>query len=126
MNTNTPEEWERAMALAAVRDPPGPKAQGPTAPGAIPVTVELLGLSRLVGKREQVELRLTPHGPLARVVRGLAEAVPALVGVAIDVRGERLAPGYLLNRNGREPLLEEEVTLAPGDHLLLLSAEVGG
>jgi hypothetical protein len=48
------------------------------------------------------------------------------VGIALDVRGERLAPGYLLNRAGREPLLEDEVALAAGDHLLLLSADVGG
>jgi hypothetical protein len=59
-------------------------------------------------------------------VSALADAVPALVGVAIDENSERLAPGYLLNRAGREPLLEDEVTLAPGDHLLLLSADVGG
>ena len=71
--------------------------------------VELLGLSRLLGKREQVEVRVSPHGPLSRLVAALADAVPALVGVAIDVHGDRLAPGYLLNRNGREPLLEEEV-----------------
>jgi molybdopterin-guanine dinucleotide biosynthesis protein A len=137
MNTNTPEEWERALALAEVSESTrrhggteggswGEAGRHPLPPGAISVTVELLGLSRLLGKREQVELRVSPHGPLSQIVAALAEAVPALVGVAIDMHGDRLAPGYLLNRNGREPLLAEEVTLAPGDHLLLLSAEVGG
>lgn len=141
MNTNTPEDWERALALAGKSErtrrhgdtEEGTEGKGwggaglrPVPPDAISVTVELLGLSRLLGKRGQVELRVSPHGPLSRVVTALADAVPALVGVAIDVRGDRLAPGYLLNRNGREPLLTEEVTLAPGDHLLLLSAEVGG
>lgn len=126
MNTNTPEEWERALTLVAEREPPTPNAQRSPPPDAIPVTVELLGLSRLMGRREVVELGVSPHGPLSRVVMALADAVPALVGVAIDVHGDRLAPGYLLNRNGREPLLAEEVALAPGDYLLLLSAEVGG
>lgn len=127
MNTNTPEEWERALALAAEREPlQTPNTQHPTPTDALPITVELLGLSRLMGRRETVELRVAPQGPLARVVTALAGAVPALVGIAIDVHGDRLAPGYLLNRNGREPLLGENVTLAPGDHLLLLSAEVGG
>jgi molybdopterin-guanine dinucleotide biosynthesis protein A len=126
MNTNTPEDWERALALAAEREPPMPHTQRPPPPDAIPITVELLGLSRLVGRREGVELRVSPHGPLSRVVMALADAVPALVGVVIDVHGDRLAPGYLLNRNGREPLLEEEVILASDDYLLLLSAEVGG
>jgi MobA-like NTP transferase domain len=159
MNTNTLEEWERALALDASREgesgsprsggrrrrrvPTGggcgagprggteEKGRGeagrhPLLPDAILMTVELLGLSRLLGKREQVELRVSPRGPLSRIVTALADAVPALVGVAIDLHGDRLAPGYLLNRNGREPLLAEEVSLAPGDHLLLLSAEVGG
>jgi hypothetical protein len=92
----------------------------------VPVTVELLGLSRILGRRETVELLVAPDGPVARVVMALADAVPALVGGAIDVHGDRLAPGYLLYLNGREPLRGEEVTLAPGDQLLLLSAEVGG
>jgi molybdopterin-guanine dinucleotide biosynthesis protein A len=125
LNTNTPEEWERAVALAAEIEPPARSAPAP-APGAVPVTVELLGLARLTARREQVELRVAPHGPVSRIAAALADAAPALVGIALDVRGERLAPGYLLNRAGREPLLEDEVTLAPGDHLLLLSADVGG
>jgi molybdopterin-guanine dinucleotide biosynthesis protein A len=123
MNTNTPEQWERALALAVEQEP---RPSAPPPPDAVPVTVELLGLPRLQARREVVELLVSPEGPLSRLVTALAGASPALVGTAIDVHGDRLAPGYLLNRNGREPLLQDEVSLAPGDHLLLLSAEVGG
>jgi molybdopterin-guanine dinucleotide biosynthesis protein A len=132
LNTNTPEEWQRALALAAEREPgqsikfPSPEHRTPEDLNTIPVTVELLGLSRLTTRREFVELRVAPEGPLSRLITALAREVPALVGVAIDLEGDRLAPGYLLNRAGREPLLAEVVDLAPGDHLLLLSAEVGG
>jgi molybdopterin-guanine dinucleotide biosynthesis protein A len=145
MNTNTPEEWERAVALGVALEGAGISPQrhrdteeGSSEPeeagivvagrgqGTLSISVELLGLARLLGRRETVELRVSPDGQLARVVRALGDAVPALVGVAIDVRGERLMPGYVLYRNGREPLRGEEVSLAPGDQLLLLSAEVGG
>src|SRR5712691_4615319 len=61
MNTNTPEDWERALTLAREREgPPPPDTEHPTPADAIPVRVELLGLSRLLGKRDQVELRVSP------------------------------------------------------------------
>jgi hypothetical protein len=104
----------------------GGQVLGGHGPGMLSISVELLGLARLTARREVVDLRVSPEGPLARVVRALGDAVPALVGVAIDVRGERLMPGYLLYLNGREPLRGEEASLASGDQLLLLSSEVGG
>jgi hypothetical protein len=73
-----------------------------------------------------VALNVAPRGPVTRIAAALADALPGLVGVAIDLEGQRLLPGYLLNRGGRESLLSDEVTLDPGDHLLLLSADVGG
>ncbi len=123
MNTNTPEEWQCALARAVELEPLPPPV---IPPDAISLPVELLGLSRLTSGQQSVTLHVSPRGPLARIVIALAEAVPALLGIAIDFEGDRLAHGYLLNRNGREPLLADDVTLAPGDHLLLLSAEVGG
>jgi molybdenum cofactor guanylyltransferase len=127
MNTNTPEDFQRALALAAQLEPI-PNARTPERLNAdtVTVTVEILGLARLTARVEQVELQVAPAGPLTRVVAALADAVPALVGLAIDFEADRLAPGYLLYLNGREPLRDGDVPLAPGDQLLLLSAEVGG
>jgi molybdenum cofactor guanylyltransferase len=126
MNTNTPEEYARALALTAEPAPAVESEPLVGSEGTISVMVELLGLARLTTQREQVELRVAPHGLLSRIVAALADALPALVGLAIQPEGDRLASGYLLYRNGREPLREGEVSLAAGDQLLLLSAEVGG
>ena len=60
------------------------------------------------------------------LVAALAEACPALVGSALDVEGQRVGEGYILNRNGRDFIKDRTALTQPGDRLLLMSSSAGG
>jgi len=60
------------------------------------------------------------------LVAALAEACPALVGSALDVEGQRVGEGYILNRNGRDFIKDPTALIQPGDRLLLMSSSAGG
>lgn len=89
------------------------------------VTIELLGVARLLACRESVEL-VVPHPlPAREVLRLLANELPALVGTVLDPAGAPLG-GHLLSRCDAELLRDPETLIAPGDALLLLSTSAGG
>ena len=90
------------------------------------VTVELLGVPRLLAQIETVTVPLESPLPLQEFVRLLAGAVPVLVGKALTSEADGLLPGYVLCRNAREFLSDPEALIHPGESLLLLTNIAGG
>jgi hypothetical protein len=85
------------------------------------VTVEFYGVPRL---RAGCATLHVDAGTVAEVLAAVGRACPFL-GDLVQPDG-RLASQYLLTINGRGFVRELEQRLAAGDHLILLSADVGG
>jgi molybdopterin converting factor small subunit len=85
------------------------------------VTVEFFGIPRQ--RAGQAELVVSP-GTVADTLAAVEKGCPGLTGL-LQADG-RLAPHFLLSINGRRFTTRLEQSLAPGDRLLLLSADAGG
>ncbi len=66
-----------------------------------PMTIELLGVARLVAGVGEVEVTYPPEGTTGALVRELAARLPALVGPVIDDEGAGLRDGFVLSVDGR-------------------------
>jgi molybdopterin converting factor small subunit len=88
---------------------------------ALNVTVEFFGIPRQRAGRPELAV---PQGTVADVLADIEKACPGLAGL-LQSDG-RLSPHYLLSINGRRFTTGLEQRLAPGDRLLLLSADAGG
>jgi molybdopterin-guanine dinucleotide biosynthesis protein A len=107
-NLNTPADYEAALARAGL--------------GARPrVVVELHGVPRLRAGRSRVEVEGATVG---EVLAALATECPGLGGDV--VRGGRLDPAYILNRDGAEFVSDPEAPMRDGECLILLAIDVGG
>jgi molybdopterin converting factor small subunit len=85
------------------------------------ITVELFGIPR---ERAGVA-RVEADG--ARLADILAELVGRFPRLADEcIAGGRLQKGYLANLNGQRFVSDPATPLAPGDALLILSADAGG
>lgn len=85
------------------------------------VTIELLGVPRLRAGRDAVGVEARS---LREALEALASACPALDPGVVH-RG-KLSPHYLVAKNGLHFTADPELPLAPGDVLLVLSADAGG
>ena len=85
------------------------------------VTIELFGVPRLRAGRDAIAVEAASLG---EALAALAIACPALAPAV--VRSGRLSPHYLVAKNGLQLTADPETPLAPGDTLVLLSAEAGG
>jgi molybdopterin converting factor small subunit len=85
------------------------------------VTVEFFGIPRQ--RAGQAELAV-PSGTIAEALLAVEKACPGLAGL-IQLDG-KLTPYYSLSVNGRRFTTGLQQRLAPGDRLLLLSADAGG
>lgn len=85
------------------------------------ITIELFGVPRLRAGRDALTV---DAASLGEALRALAAACPALDSTAL--REGRLDPHYLVARNGLQFTADPETPLAPGDVLVLLSADAGG
>src|SRR5262249_53999167 len=92
---------------------------------APPVEVELLGLARLLARREAAQVAVTGPTSLAQLARSLADQLPALVGTVVTEEG-RLIAGHAFSRDGRELLRDPAEPIHPGDRLMLVSTIAGG
>jgi hypothetical protein len=85
------------------------------------VIVEFFGMPRFRAGRG--ELRVAA-GSVAVVLAQVEHACPGLVGM---VRADgRLAPHYLLSRDGQRFVTDVTEQIGAGERLLLLSADAGG
>jgi molybdopterin converting factor small subunit len=85
------------------------------------VTVEFYGIPRQRAGR--AELRV-PAGSVADVLDAVARSCPQLSGLRLA--DGRLAPHYLLSRNGNRFVRDLAEPAEAGERLLLLSADAGG
>jgi len=89
------------------------------------VEVELLGVARLLARRDAVQVPLVETIPLAAFLRMLVVDLPALAGTVLGEDGALLG-GHVLSRDGADLLRHPEEPIHPGDRLLLLSTAAGG
>jgi molybdopterin converting factor small subunit len=88
---------------------------------SVPITVELFGIPRARAGRSEFA---TQANSAREALTELTLACPGL-GELFTTDG-RLAPQYLLSRNGGQFILDLTKPLQAGDRLLLLSADAGG
>ena len=84
------------------------------------VTVEFYGIPRRRAGKESVTVAA---GTVAELLSAVARELPQL-GL-FDAAG-RMSAHYLLSLNGRRFISDPGQALAPGDQVLILSADVGG
>jgi hypothetical protein len=89
-------------------------------------TVELLGVARLIAGQREIALSLGDDAQVPALVSALAAVCPALVGSVVNPEYGSMAPGYILNRDGREFLTTSDAIIRHGDRLLVLSSAAGG
>lgn len=89
------------------------------------VEVELLGLPRLLARRERVSVPVHGQLPLSDLVAALAREAPALVGNVLTADGSLVA-GHVFSRDGAGLLRDPSESIRPGERLLLLSTLAGG
>jgi molybdopterin converting factor small subunit len=82
--------------------------------------VEFLGIPR---ERVGISDLVIDADTLGQLVRTLGDRFPALADLIAD---DRLHPAIAANLNGDAFISDPETRLAAGDHLLILSADVGG
>ena len=89
------------------------------------VVVELFGMARISCGRREVEIEAPLDGDMEGIVGALANACPALVGIAIGEDRTALLDSYTFNLNGTT-FVSGEARLREGDRLLLFSSLAGG
>lgn len=94
--------------------------------GAIPCTVELYGMARLLAKTAKVALVLPPQAALSSVFVALAGELPVLVGPVIAPDRSKLTSGYACNINGLDFVRDPTFKINPGDSIIIISNDAGG
>jgi molybdopterin converting factor small subunit len=128
LNMNSPADYEDALVRWKTRLRVETKADSlPTsifASDSVCVTVELLGVARLIAKTQEVSLSLAHDATLAHVFSALAEKLPILAGRIINSDG--LTSGYTCNINGLDFVRIPSAKVNSGDKIFILSADAGG
>jgi len=90
------------------------------------ITVELLGIARLLAERDEMVIPYPPEGTAGALVRALASQVPVLVGPVILPDGGALADGFALSLDGRAWTRDPTAALGDAPRALLFSNVAGG
>jgi len=138
-NMNTPEDYVTALETWKRRRGGIPHAgrafQQPVSSGrqetdaaadVVECTVELFGVARLVAGVREVPLTVPAPATCSGVFAALAGALPSLVGRVIDHGRAHLVDGYACNVNGLAFVRAVDAAVAPGDRVIILSADAGG
>jgi molybdopterin-guanine dinucleotide biosynthesis protein A len=121
LNMNTPQDYQAAVDRWRSRK----SSKLEAAPAdAIPVSVELFGVARMLAKTKAITLLLPQGATLTNVFSALAEQLPVLVGRVIDSNG--LIAGYTCNINGLDFVRVPSAKINSGDKIFILSADAGG
>ena len=92
------------------------------------VQVDFSGAAREITQEKSIALDLQDRATYRDIVQILAEHYPGLVGTLISDDHQALLSANLFNRNGEEPVMPEEMDLAPRDRerIVILYFIVGG
>ncbi len=92
------------------------------------IEVVFTGAAREITKEKQIRIDLSDRDSYRDLVRILAVRYPGLVGTLIAEDHQALLSANLFNRNGEEPIMPEEMDLAPrdGERIVILYFIVGG
>lgn len=92
------------------------------------VSVEFMGVARVVSGIKQVTLTLEEGTTFRQIVRLLGQKYPQLIGEVIQPDGETLHASNMLNLNGRRMIQPAQMDTTPsdGDRLILMSILAGG
>jgi hypothetical protein len=91
-----------------------------------PITVELLGVARLLARVDLLVVPYPAEGTVGALVRELAARLPALVGPVFTGDGAGLADGYVLSLDGRAWTRDPAAPLGDASRAWLLSNIAGG
>jgi hypothetical protein len=90
------------------------------------ITVELLGVARLLARQDAVTIPYPAAGTVRELVRALAIRLPVLTGSVITAEGAALVQGYALSLDGRTWTRDPDAPLEGASRVLLLSNVAGG
>jgi hypothetical protein len=85
------------------------------------VVIEFYGIPRCRAGRAEL---VVSAGTVREALAAIRASCPGLADLCRS--DGSLAPHYLLSRDGQRFVTDPNVPLAPGEHLLLLSADAGG
>ena len=99
--------------------------------GRVSITIELFGAARMACGRKRIAVQAPPLVSAAELAAALADACPALVGVALRDDLSGLLQSYTANLNGTEfvdcaRLDGGSFPVRDGDTLLIFSSQAGG
>ncbi len=92
------------------------------------IEVVFTGAAREITKEKNVQIELRDQSTYRDLVGTLADRYPGLVGTLISDDHQALLSANLFNRNGEEPIMPEEMDLAPrdGERIVIVYFIVGG
>lgn len=96
--------------------------------GKMQVSVEFMGVARVLSGIKQVTLNLEEGTTFRQIVRLLGQKYPQLIGEVIQPDGETFQASNMLNLNGRRMIQPAQMDDTPhdGDRLVLMSILAGG
>ena len=90
------------------------------------VRVEIFGHARSVTGVHHVRIEIPSESNTRNLAVALADALPALVSIALNEDGSALLSSYTANLNGLAFIGDEPVAISPGDCIYLFSSQAGG
>lgn len=92
------------------------------------VTVEFIGVSRILTKKSTCELDISNGQTYNHIVKALAEKEPSLLGQLIDPEDFHFYGSNMFHLNGERMIKTDDMDQAAkdGDRLVLLSIFTGG
>jgi len=98
-------------------------ARARTAPS---ITVELLGVARLLAGCDELRVPYPPEATAGALLDAVASRLPALVGPVFVSGGGGLTDGFVLSLDGRAWTRDPGAALGGASRALLLSNVAGG
>lgn len=92
------------------------------------ITVEFVGVSRVLTKSSNVVINLGNHGTYQDVLKELGRQFPELVDQMIDQKTGTFIGSNMFSKDGKKMIRPKEMEESPidGEHLILMSILAGG
>lgn len=92
------------------------------------ITVEFLGLARILTQQKMLELQIGPATTYRDIVQIIGTRFPVLVGQVISPEGNDLIASNMISLNGEHMIQEDAMGDIPsdGDRIIFMSILAGG